>query len=102
MSDAKLPEPVTLDWVGIRLLTMGAELHDFQKRFTRMDVRLSALEARFGALEAQFAARLGAMEARFGVLETRYAIQEDRLTAMLDLLVRVAARVGAADGPTAS
>jgi hypothetical protein len=100
MSDEKLPEPVTLDWVGIRLLTMGAELRDFQKPFTGMDVRLSALEAR--ALEAQFAARLGAMEARFGALETRYAIQEDRLTAMLDLLVRVAARVGAADGPTAS
>jgi uncharacterized coiled-coil protein SlyX len=42
------------------------------------------------------------MEARFGALETRYAIQEDRLTAMLDLLVRVAARVGAAEGPTAN
>jgi hypothetical protein len=84
MSDEKLPEPITLDWVGIRLLTMGAELRDFQKPFTGI------------------AARLGAMEARFGALETRYAIQEDRLTAMLDLLVRVAARVGAADGLTAS
>jgi hypothetical protein len=41
MSDEKLPEPVTLDWVGIRLLTMGAELRDFQKPFTGMDVRLT-------------------------------------------------------------
>jgi hypothetical protein len=68
-----------------------------------MDTRLGALEARFGALEAQFAARLGAMEARFGALETRYAsIQEDRLTAMLDLLVSAAARIGVTDGPAAN
>jgi hypothetical protein len=83
MSEEKLPEPVTLDWVGVRLLTITSELRDQRKRLDAMELRFSAMEARFGA-----------MEARIGGLEARYAIQEDRLSAMLDLLVRVAARVG--------
>ena len=79
MSDDKLPEPVTLDWVGVRLLTIGAELRDQRKR-------LDAMEARFTG-----------MEHRFAGMEQRYSIQEDRLTAHLDLLVRIAARLGVSE-----
>jgi uncharacterized coiled-coil protein SlyX len=89
MSEDKLPEPVTLNWVGVRILTINSELRDLKRRFTGLEARLTGLEA-----------RLGAIEVRFGALETRYATQEDRLTAMLDLLVRVAARVGVGEpGP---
>jgi hypothetical protein len=85
MSDEKLSEPVTLNWVGGRILTtINSELRDIQRHFAGMEARLSAMEARVGGLE------------------TRFAAQEDRMTAMLDLLVRVAARIGVTEGPAAN
>jgi septal ring factor EnvC (AmiA/AmiB activator) len=88
VSEEKLPEPVTLDWVGVRILRINAELRDLQQRFTGIEARLTGIEVRIGALEA-----------RFGTLEARYAVQEGRLTAMLDLLVRMAERVGTGAPP---
>ena len=79
MSDEK----VSLELLGLRVLTITAELRDVQ-------LRLGALEQRFTAMEARF----GALESRFGALESRFGVQEDRMAAMLSLLVRFAERTG--------
>lgn len=90
MSQSILPdEPVTLEFLGTRVLTLTAEVRDLQQRFT-------ALEHRFTAMEL----RLTGIEARLGALEGRFSAQEERMTSMLALLVRIAERVdGPAHGP---
>lgn len=85
MSDEK----ISLEWLGSRILTLTAELGDFELRFRALEQRFGALEQRFTALEA----RLGGIETRLGSLEARFGTQEERMSAMLSLLVRVAERV---------
>lgn len=71
MSDEK----ITLEFLGARVMTLTADVHDLRQRFT-------ALEHRFGAIEA-----------RLGAIEGRFSAQEDRMTSMLSLIVRIAERV---------
>jgi hypothetical protein len=75
MSDEK----INLDLLDSRVLTLTAEVHDLQHRFTAMESRFSALESRFTAMEA----RLSGIERRLGVLE-------DRMSSMLSVIVRIA------------
>jgi hypothetical protein len=82
MSDDK----VSLELLGARVLTLSAEVHDLQVRFTAMEHRFAALETRFTAMEA----RLSGIEGRLGGLE-------ERMSAMLALIVRIAERLDGGD-----
>ncbi len=68
-------EKISLELLGVRVMTITAELRDVQ-------LRLGAIEQRIGALES-----------RFSALEARFGAQEERMAAMLSLLVRVAERI---------
>ena len=85
-------EKINLEWLGNRVMTMSAELHDMQLRFRALEARFSSLESRFTAMEAQ----LGGIESHLGTIDTRIYALDERQSRMLALLVRIAERL---DGP---
>jgi hypothetical protein len=79
-------EKVSLELLDTRVLSLTAEVHYLEVRFTAMEHRFTAMESRSTAMEA----RLGGIEGRLGGLE-------ERMSAMLALIVRIAERL---DGGT--
>jgi len=79
-------EKISLDLLGVCVLTLTAEVRDLQHRFTAMEARFSALESRVAALEL-------AMMTRFDAIEQRFAVMEERMSPMLAVIVRVAERL---------
>jgi uncharacterized coiled-coil protein SlyX len=69
---------ITLEFLGNRVAALTDDMRDLK-------LRMTALEARFGAIEA-----------RLGGLEGRFDTQEQRMSAMLNILVRIAERQGIA------
>ena len=70
-------EHVDMRLVGKQVESLIADSRDMKRRMTSMEHRFSAIEGRFSALEGRMAAI------------------EDRMTGMMDLLVRIASRIGA-------
>ena len=76
-------QPVTLEFVGRQLLAMSADVRDVKQRVTNLEARFTVIENRFTGLES-----------RMDGIEKRMAGLEDRQTGMMDLLVRLAMRMG--------
>lgn len=74
-----MADTMSLDVLGVHVLTLTAEVRDLQNRFTAIEGRFSAMETRFTAVESRIAG-----------IETRFSVQEDRMSRMLSLLVRIA------------
>lgn len=80
-------QPVTLEFLGRQMLALTSDVRDMQQRVT-------VLEARFGAMETRLTALALSIESRFDAVEKRLAAQEERQSRMLDLMVRIASRIG--------